>query len=158
MKNFKIELKWAIIFVLMSLIWMGLERLVGLHDVYIEQHSLYTNFIAIPAFILYYLAFKDKRENFYQGKISYGQCFKTGLIISVIVAVFTPLSLYISSNFITPNYFENATAYAVEEELMTKVEAEAYFNYTNYLAMSVISAPIFGMITSLIIGLFVKRK
>ena len=31
MKNIKIEFKWAIIFTIMTLLWMVLEKLCGLH-------------------------------------------------------------------------------------------------------------------------------
>ena len=49
MKNLKLELKWAIIFVIMSLAWMVLEKLCGLHGKYIDYHLYLTNLFAIPA-------------------------------------------------------------------------------------------------------------
>ena len=53
MAKFKIEIKWGVIFVIMSLGWMLLERLAGLHGEHIDKHALYTNFIAIPAIAVY---------------------------------------------------------------------------------------------------------
>ena len=46
MKNIKIEIKWAIIFAVMGLVWMFIEKLVGLHNEHIDKHAIYTNFIA----------------------------------------------------------------------------------------------------------------
>ncbi|WP_127844665.1 DUF4199 domain-containing protein [Psychroflexus aestuariivivens] len=158
MKSYKIELKWALIYVVMSLVWMAMELVFGLHDAHIDQHYVYTNLIAIPSFIIYFFALKDKRENFFNGKISYAQCFKSGLIISLIVTALTPLSLYISVNYITPEYFKNAINFAVENEEMSRNDANDYFSYNNYLLTSLLTAPIFGVMTTLIVGLFVKKK
>lgn len=158
MKKFSIELKWSFIFIFMSLVWMLLERLTGLHDENIDQHAIYTNLIAIPAILIYYFAIKEKRNRFYKGQISFKEGFKSGLIISIIVTLITPLSLYISTKFISPEYFTNAIEYSVNNKLMVKNDALAYFNYKNYLVLSLMSAPIMGIITSLIISLIIKTR
>ncbi len=158
MKKFSIELKWSFIFIFMSLVWMLLERLTGLHDENIDQHAIYTNLIAIPAILIYYFAIKEKRDRFYKGQISFKQGFKSGLIISIMVTLITPLSLYISTKFISPEYFTNAVEYSVKNKLMVKNEALAYFNYKNYLVLSLMSAPVMGIITSLIISLIIKTR
>jgi hypothetical protein len=113
MKKIKIEIKWAIIFVVMTLIWMVLEKLVGLHDEHIDKHPIYTNFIAIPAIAIYVFALLDKRKNFYKGAMTYKQGFITGLIITAIVTVLSPLTQYITSTIITPEYFPNMINYSV---------------------------------------------
>ena len=156
MKKYSIEFKWAFIFIFMSLVWMLLERLTGLHDENIDQHAIYTNLIAIPAILIYYFAIKEKRDRFYKGQISFKQGFKSGLIISIMVTLITPLSLYISTKFISPEYFTNAVEYSVKNKLMVKNEALAYFNYKNYLVLSLMSAPVMGIITSLIISFIIK--
>lgn len=158
MKNIRIEIKWSIIFVLMSLLWMLLERLVGLHDTHIELHAGLTNLFAIPAILVYVFALLDKRKNFYGGLISYKQAFISGLVISLIVAVLSPLSQYITSAIITPHYFENAIDFAVSSGAMDQAAAEAYFNLNQYIILSLISAPLLGIITTAIVALFVKKK
>ena len=156
MKKYSIEFKWELIFIFMSLVWMLLERLTGLHDENIDQHAIYTNLIAIPAILIYYFAIKEKHDRFYKGQISFKQGFKSGLIISIIVTLITPLSLYISTKYISPEYFTNAVEYSVKNKLMVKNEALAYFNYKNYLVLSLMSAPVMGIITSLIISFIIK--
>jgi hypothetical protein len=47
--KYKVEIKWGVIFFLMTLVWMFLEKIAGLHDQYIDKHPVYTNLIAIPA-------------------------------------------------------------------------------------------------------------
>jgi len=158
MNNFKIELKWAFIFMAMMLLWMVLERLAGLHDVHIDKHESYTNFVAIPAILVYVLALLNKRRVYYGGSMSYVQGVISGLIITLIVTLFTPLTQYITSAVITPEYFNNVIKYAVEQGKMTQTEAEGYFNLKNYIIQSTIFAPIMGIVTTLIVAFFVKRK
>ena len=114
MKNFKIEVKWAFIFIGSLLLWMLLERLIGLHDKHIDKHQYLTMLYSLVAIALYVLAFLDKRKNFYKGLMTYKQGFITGLIITIIVTIFTPLTQWIISSVITPDYFKNVIQYSVE--------------------------------------------
>ncbi|WP_339868557.1 DUF4199 domain-containing protein [uncultured Algoriphagus sp.] len=158
MKNIKIEIKWALIFVAMMLAWMFLEKSLGYHDEKIEDHPFFTNFVAIPSIAIYIFALLDKKQNFYYGLMSYKQGFISGLIISVIVAILSPLSQYITTEFITPDYFSNEINYAVEQGEMTRDEAEGYFNLKSYILQSVIGALVMGLLTSAIVAIFVKSK
>ncbi|MCR9017024.1 DUF4199 domain-containing protein [Aquiflexum gelatinilyticum] len=158
MKNIKIEIKWAIIFAIMSLLWMLLEKAVGLHDAHIDKHVIYTNFIAIPAIAVYVFGLMDKRKNFYHGKMTYLQGFISGLIITVFVTVLSPLTQYITSTFITPDYFQNAIAYGVSSGKTTQEAAEAYFNLESYIIQGLIGAPIMGLVTTAIVSIFIMKK
>lgn len=158
MKNIKIEIKWAIIFALMTLLWMVLERSVGLHDTHIDKHAVYTNFIAIPAISVYVFALLDKRKNFYHGKMTYLQGFICGLIITLFVTGLSPLTQYITSTIITPDYFENAIAYGVSAGKITPESAEDYFNLENYIIQGLIGAPFMGLITTALVAIFTRKK
>jgi len=158
MKNFSIEIKWGLIFVIMTLLWMVLEKAAGFHDTHIAKHEIFTNFIAIPAITLYVFALLDKRKNFYGGFMTYKQAFISGLIITLVVTLFTPLTQYITSIFITPDYFINAIDDAVKNKKRTLEEAQDFFNLKNYIILSTITAPVMGLITTAIISFFTKTK
>jgi len=158
MKTYSIEIKWALLFTVMSLTWMTLEKLSGLHDKYIEYHPIYTNFIAIPAITIYVLALLDKKKNFYHGSMTYREGFITGILITLIVTALSPVSQIITSTVITPDYFQNAIDYAVKHQKSTQAEAEAFFNLKNYLIQGLIGAPIMGLMTTAIVAFFVKSK
>ncbi|SFT69554.1 Protein of unknown function [Algoriphagus locisalis] len=158
MKKFKIEIKWALLFVLMMLAWMVLEKSLGYHDAKIADHPVFTNFVAIPSIVIYVFALLDKKKNYYYGLMSYKQGFISGVIISVIVAVLSPLTQYITTEFITPEYFLNVIEYAVSQGEMTQEEAESYFNLKSYIVQSVIGALLMGTVTSAIVAIFVKSK
>lgn len=157
MKNTAIEIKWAIIFTLMGLIWVWLEKMVGLHSTHIDQHPVYTNFVAIPAILIYVLALLDKRKRDYQGRMTYGQGLKSGLIITLFVTLLSPASQILVAEWISPAFFGNAIKHAVDSGLMTVTEAENFFNLKNYLIQAVIGAPVMGVITSLLVAIFVKK-
>lgn len=138
---------------------MVLERAVGLHDVHLDKHLYLTNLFVIPAVWVYVLALKDKKNNFFGGKMNYKQGFISGLIITVIVALFSPLTQWIISTVITPHYFENVIKLSVETGyLKTVEEAEAQFNLSNYMKQSAIGALVMGLVTSAVVAFFVKTK
>lgn len=157
MRNIKIELKWAAIFVLMMLAWMLLERVGGFHDRRIEQHSIVTNLVAIPAIAVYVLALPDKRKNHYGGHMTYVQGLVTGLIITLFVTLVSPLTQYITSQIITPDYFKNMIKYTVNNDMMSIEEARANFNMKSYIIQGLIGTPIMGTVTSAVVAIFTKK-
>ena len=158
MKNIQTEIKWAILFVVMTLIWMMIERLTGLHDIHIDKHPIYSNLIAIPAIAIYVFALLDKKKNFYNDKMTYKQGFISGLIITAIVAIISPITQYISLTLITPHFFENAIQYAISKNMMTAEEANNEFNLKNYIVVGFIGSVVIGIITAAIVAIFTKSK
>ncbi|MDB5013011.1 MAG: rane protein [Daejeonella sp.] len=158
MKNYKIEIKWAIVFVGMMLAWMLIEKLAGFYTTHIDKHHIFTNFIAIPAIAIYVFALLDKRKNFYHGNMSYKQGFITGLIMTVIITVFSPLTQYIISAFIATEYFPNMIRYNVEQGKMKQAEAEAYFNLKNFITEGLIGSFVMGLVTTAIVAIFTRRN
>lgn len=159
MKNIKIEIKWAIIFSVMGLLWMVLEKLCGLHGKYIDYHFYLTNLFAIPAIIVMVMALKDKKKNFYDGRMNYKQGLISGIILSVIIALLSPLTQWVTSFVITPEYFPNVIKRSVEiGYFKTTAEAEANFNYQNYAIQGAIGALVMGIVTTAITMIFIRTK
>lgn len=159
MKNLKTELKWAIWFSLMTLAWMVLEKICGLHGKYIDYHLYLTNLFAIPAVWFMVMALKDKRKTGYGGSFTYGQGFVSGLILSLMIALISPLTQWVISFLITPEYFPNVIKRSVElGYYKTTAEAEANFNYPNYAVQSSVAALLMGLVTTAIAMLFLRSK
>jgi len=159
MGNLKIEIKWAIYFTLMTLAWMLLEKLCGLHGKYIDYHLYLTNLFAIPAIWFMVLALKDKKKNSYNGRISYTQGLVSGIILSAFIALLSPLTQWITSYVITPEYFPNVIKRSVElGYYKSTAEAGAHFNYKNYAINSTIFAFVFGAVTTAIAMIFIRTK
>jgi len=158
MKKFATEIKWGIIFTIAGLLWMVLEKALGWHDTYIDKHAIYTNLFAIIAIAIFVFALLEKRNKDLGGKMTWIQGFVSGIIISVIVAILSPLSQYITHEFITPDYFQNAITHAVENTGMTQENAETLFNFNSYRIQAAFGALGSGIVTSAIISLFVRKK
>lgn len=157
MDKYKIEIKWAIIFAVMGLLWILLESITGLHSTHIDKHIIFTNFVAIPAIAIYVLALLDKRNNYYGGTMTYKQGFISGVIITLIVTLLSPLTQYISTAIISPDFFGNMIEYVVEEGTMAREAAESYFNVNSYIIQGLIGAPIMGLLTTAIVAFFTKK-
>ena len=159
MKNLKVEIKWAIIYSLVGLLWMVLEKLCGLHGKYIDFHLYLTNIFLIPAIIVIVMALKEKKKKFYVGQMNYKQGLISGIILSIFIALLSPLTQWIISFVITPEYFPNVIKRSVEiGYFKTTAEAEANFNYPNYAKQSAIGALVIGIVTTAIAMIFIRTK
>jgi hypothetical protein len=158
MKKFSVEIKWAVIFTIVTLLWMLIEKSIGLHDVYIDKHPIYTNLFAIPAIIIFILALSDKKKNFFNGQMDWKQGFVSGIIISFFITLLSPIAQYISLTFITPDYFKNIITYTIEHNLMTLERASNYFNIKNYIIQAAMGGLSMGVLTSALVAFFIKTK
>ena len=159
MKTVKIEIKWAIIFSIVALLWMVLEKLAGLHSTHIDKHLYLTNLFAIPAIIVMCWALIDKKNHFYEGQMSYKQGLISGVVLSVFIAALSPISQWITSTIITPEYFPNVIAYSVKTGYYaSQEEAEAFFNLKNYIIQGTIGALAMGILTTAIAMVFIRSK
>lgn len=158
MKKIAIEIKWGILFSVATLVWMIIENSVGLHDVYIGKQAIYTNLFGIVAIIIYGLAIREKKYLAYKGAITWQQGFLSGVLLSVVVSVLSPLVQYITFAFISPNFFSNIIRYYVEHKIQTQIQAENYFNLKSYILQGIFGALSMGILTAAIVSLFLKTK
>jgi len=156
--KYQTELKWGLIFVVMTLLWMLGERLTGLHGEHIARHATWTNLIAVPAVLIYYLVMKEKRDRVLGGRMSWWEGFRVGLLMTAVVVVLTPVAQWLTHTVISPDYFANAIDYGVANELTTREDAEAFFTMKTYVGMAVIGALLMGVLTSAIVALFARRS
>ncbi len=101
----------------------------------------------------------QKEKNFFKNHISYKQGLISGTILSVIIALLSPLSQWIIFNYITPNFFNNAIEYSLTSgQFSSYEEAKANFNLNNYMLISFLWAVFIGILTTLILMIFIKSK
>jgi hypothetical protein len=158
MKKIRIEIKWAILFTLIVLLWMLGERLAGLHDKNIQHHHIVSSFFSLVAIAVYVFALLDKRKNYYDEKMNWVEGFISGLILTLGVTLLAPLSQYLTVEVITPHYFENMIAYSVESGKLTAEQAQQTFNLQSYLIQTIIFTPLMGIATSAIVAIFTRKK
>ena len=157
MKKYTSAVKWGVIFIIGMLLWMLFEKAMGWHGEKIAVHATYTNFFAIVAIGIYVFALLEKRKQL-GGRMSWKEGFIAGLMITVVVAVLSPLAQYIVNTYISPEYFPNVIQHAVETGKATQEEAEGYFNLRSYIMQATIGAVVMGVVTSAIVALVLRKK
>ena len=158
MNTIQTEIKWGLLFSVSGLLWMIFEKSMGMHDENLEQHATFTLWYAPIAIALYVLALRNKKRSCYNGKMTYLQGFISGLKLTLVVLILTPLSQYISHEFISPEYFPNIIRLTVEKGQMTQEEAEAYFSLVSYIQQSLIFAAFIGVLTSALVAFLTRSK
>ncbi len=158
MKKIQIEIKWAVIFLITMLCWMLLEKTLGWHEDQIADHEWLTLFFLPFAILIYLLALREKRRRVFGGKITWLQGFISGVILSVFVALLSPIAQYITHNYITPEYFNNVIEYSVTNDMMTRTKANEYFNINSYMWQSAFGALGFGVVTAAVVAIFVQKN
>ena len=79
-------------------------------------------------------------------------------VLSVFIAIISPLTQYIISTYISPEYFQNVIDFAVENGKMTLENAQGYFNLKSYMLQGAFGALAMGVVTSAVVAFFVKSK
>jgi len=159
MNKISIEVKWGFVFSLVGLVWMLLEKVTGLHGQYIDYHLYLTNLFAIPAVVIMVLALKDKKKNFYNGDMTYSEGMLSGVVLSLVIAILSPLTQAITSFIITPEFFPNVIKRSVELGFYaTEEDAASYFNYGNYARQGFLMSLMMGVITTAIVMIFIRSK
>lgn len=151
------EIKWGVIFALAGLIWVTLEYLAGLHTGFIAWHPILTMFFIIPAVTIMTLAIREKKKSL-GGRITFWQAFLCGMGVSLVVALPGPVNQFIFHRLINPGFFAAMIRQAVDRGGQTLEQAQAFFNFQNYVLQSVIGPVIMGAITSAIIAAIIRTR
>lgn len=158
MKNYSIEIKWALRFTLLTLAWAIGEKAIGLHDVHIENYGLCSLLFVFPAFLFFYLALAEKKKYFFNNEMTWKQGFVTGIVLSFIIALLNPIAQYVIYSSITPHFFENIIEYKTKHTTMTLKTAREIFNFKSYLIQTSFSGLSYGVITGAIVSSLIKTK
>lgn len=112
-------------------------------------------------------AFRDHRDQELGGYITLGRCMKIGIFISLITGVVAGLFTVIYMHFVDPNMIQDAMNLQMaefekkgmsDEEIQQAMKIGGMMqNPIVLLIFSVFGTAIFGLIGSLILGLFIKK-
>ncbi len=158
MKTRNIEIKWALISAAMFLLWMTMEKLAGLHDKYLQSQPMVTTLILVPSIIIYVLALRDKKKNFYAGHMTYKQGLVSGLVLTLLIVVLSPVNALIAYYVISPDYFANAIGHTVKAGMFTQEQAVQQFNIASYIVSGVAGGLVTGAVFSAVVAVFVRSK
>ena len=163
MDNLKIEIRYAVLISLLTLLWLSVEFMVGLHDVYIAYH-MYTNWLAllIPV-VCIRMALNEKADQ-QNGRLSFKQGFGSGFMVAFFAAVLAVPVQVIFHKLINPDYFDTMIQVAVnhaenvkQNGMRAREEAALYYNLTSYIIQSGLLMLVFGTIVAAISAWFARN-
>lgn len=159
MKDFRIELRWGILFSFVLMGWMFLEKQMGWHTTHIDgQLGKHFLVLIIMFIIVFYAGIREKRDSFYKGSITWKRAFISGAMIAVLITVLSPFVQFFIYHYISPDYFKNMIDYQMNKEKfpMKKESAEMFFTMKGYIIQAVFTDLSFGLMTSAILALFLR--
>ncbi|MGH9970192.1 MAG: DUF4199 domain-containing protein [Pyrinomonadaceae bacterium] len=164
----KTELKYGLIFSLVVVVYVMIEHALGFNT---TRHNIgqYTRLggVLVPIVALF-LGIKEKRNKELNGRLTFGQGVKTGVLIAVIQTTLTTLFFFVYGNIINPDFLP--TLLEFERTKMSSggyPEAEISAQLERLKAMySLPVQPIFqmmigisyGFVLSLLFSALLKRK
>jgi len=157
MEKFKIEFKWASIFTAINIIWVYLEKYLGLHDENSFIHPIVSYLVIIPISVCIIFSLRQKRDDYFSGNISWQKAFLSGALFSLLIAGLSPGTIYLMTQFISPDFFENAIRTSLEKGSKENFVNEI-FNLNAYIKSTMMLYLSFGVMISALVGFFVKRK
>jgi hypothetical protein len=152
--------------VILGLIGIVYTLVVYFFDLTLNKVQGYV-FLVILIVALYFLI-KSYRDNYLHGQMTYGQAVGAGMVIFLYYSIITAIFTYILFAFIDPGLIDKQIAYA--EEIMQKrglpqeamdaaMKIQQKMIKPGIIApMSLLSNMLYGLIMSLIIGIFVKNE
>ena len=158
MKKFAIEIKWAIISIIIFLAWMTLEKEIGFHSEKIKWQPLFNLLYIFPTFIVYFLALKDKKNKYYNGEMNWKQGLISAIVISFIIVIFSPITQFITHEFISPDFLENTINQIVLSKKLTLEEAKEYTTLTSSIWKNISDGLSFGVVIGAIVAYILKTK
>ena len=158
MEKFKIEIKWALLASIAYMLWIYLEKLLGWHNQKIKFQPIFTMLFGFVTLLIYILALKEKKESYFNNTINWKQGFLSGAILSLFIALFTPVVTYLSFEYISPTFFSNFINYKVTQTKMSIADAQKYFSLSNYIYTSTFSSLSNGIVIGAVVSYFIKNK
>ena len=158
MKNFTIEIKWALRFTLLTLAWAIGEKAIGLHDEHIKNYGMCSLLFVFPAFLFFYLALVEKKKYFFNNQMVWKQGFVTAIVISFIIALLNPIAQFVIYKSIAPHFFENMIEYKTKNTVMTLKTAQDIFNLKSSIIQTSFSGLSYGVITGAIVSIIIRNK
>lgn len=157
MKKFEIELKWATAFTALSILWVYFEKYLGYHEEFVNSQAIFSFWLLIPQALIYIVAIREKREKYYNGKITWQKAFISGVVLSVVIAGLSPAAIYIMLEVASPDYLSNIVEFKAKQG-MPREGLEQIYNMNYMMTQAIFNNLATGVFYSAIIALFLKNK
>lgn len=155
----RIALKYGLLIVFFIFLWSIAEYTTGVLSNYPEYRPVLALLSLTIPFIFLYLGIREAQKE-YTGYFTYGQAFKVGVFITLVVTILNPLGQWIFFAFLSPEAFETIQTY--NQDLLAadggQLIAEESYGLGEYLLERAIGSLVGGIVISAILAIFVRDK
>jgi hypothetical protein len=157
MGKFTIEIKWGIRYAFLWIFWLFIEKSSGYYEAKINDHALYSLLFIFITIFVYFVAIKEKKDDFFKGEMSWKEGCTTGIFLTVVMTLLTPFCQIIFHKAIAPEFFPNMIEFSVSKG-NSRETAENYFNLFGYILQSVFGTLSMGVVISAVVALLLQTK
>ncbi len=154
MRTLRAETKWGLLLPLIAFVLFILYMVLGLQSRENWATGQWVDFgVGLVLLIaVYVLTIREVREKDFGGSLSWRQGFWAGATLTLIMIPVSSFLLWIFTEFINPEYLQ------IWGEKMVEGGYAGTPGWGTYLQVHVVSSAVIGLLLSLIVPLFLKRK
>lgn len=158
MKNFAIEIKWAVVLSMTTIGFAYSAKYLGYYDDKLPYYQAFSLLLAPLWCIIYYLGIREKKMEFFHGKMDWKRGFVSGIFMAGIAAFLAPFGEWYTYEIIAPDYFSKAISLMLESNKMTEDQANTYFSLNSYIMQSIFTTLSGGVVIAAIVSFVLKSK
>jgi hypothetical protein len=158
MKNFAIEIKWAVILSLATLAFAYVTKHLGYYDEKLVYYQAFALLLAPVWCVVYFLGIREKKIEFFEGKMDWKRGFVSGIFMAGIAAFLAPFGEWYTYEVIAPEYFPNAIAMMTENGKMSEDQASTYFSLNSYIMQSIFTTLSGGVVIAAVVAFILKSN
>lgn len=157
-RSFDIEFKWAAVCIVGILLWVFIERLVGLHHEHLQglaqaRHAMMGLFVCCHIACLY-----EKRKKCYRDQMRYWDGLVCCVALTVVVLVALGPATYFIYRVISPDLLFNLTHYEIANGQIMYQEMLQRNTMANHIVDHYTNFILYGLGLSLTLPLFTSRR
>lgn len=156
MKQFSVEFRWAFTFLLAQTLWIMFEKTLGFHDEKIQYQPLFSLLFNFILLAIYILAIRDKKQKTYNNQMTWQEGFTSGLMLTLIIALFTIMTEYTKHNVISPYFLDDMKSLILAEKRMTLEQANNAFSFSKTLSNTIFFTISVGVLITSIVAWVMK--
>jgi|GEM_PF-2081955 len=164
----KSELRSGIAIGISGFLWILLEFFLGFHTVRIDYQPFFNLISFTIPIVGIYWAMKAKRDRYFEGKITFMNALKTGLLITVVMSCISPILNFLYYTVVNPHYQSimlsherdmiNGLNLSPEDKNSMLTSSIQNFSLMSLLLKSFLISAITGTLLSLITAALMKRN
>ncbi len=146
-KGKSIEIKWAVVFSIINILWFTIEKLMGLHAEKMAYLNTFRMLFLFPTIGIYAFEIWEKRRNFYKTNITFLQGFKSGMILTFYIAIFGLVVNFIKFKWISPSFLNLPV-----NPMLSNIDGSKELTVAQGMAMSFTGTFLVGVVFTLILA------